>query len=395
MGRNSVQPKTDVKFDKGSFERLKKTIKNMSASRRELEKNSTFATKIPQEVGIQLTSRCNLRCKHCFEWNEEGFNWFICEKQRNNDIDFTIIEKIFRETHEQKSNIFLWGGEPMIYNQWHKLTDLLEKDPRWTVLCTNGMKIEDEIDSLVKISSNLAILTSIEGFEEENDYIRGKGTYKKVMQGIKLITDLQQKNIFKGKQSINCTVNDHMIGKLYDFVEYCEELGIDTLYLCFPWYIPEQVSVKMDDYYRTHFNWIKDDIIATKYSWHSFKYKLNPDLLDEIKKCMDKINNRVWKIRVRFQPAIEIKEVEDYILGKEAPVQNRKRCLALSSRMDVLSSGKVTACKHFSELCVGDLSNESVAEVWTGEKFMKVRETIGCGLMPVCSKCILLYLNGA
>lgn len=389
-----MQPQTNVKFDKNSFERLKKTIKNMSASKRQLEKNSKFATAMPQEVGIQLTNRCNLRCKHCFEWNDEGFNWFMSEKERCNEIDFSIIEKIFRETHKQKSNMFLWGGEPMIYRQWDKVTDLLEKDPRWTVLCTNGMKIEEKIDSLVKISPNLAILTSIEGFEEENDDIRGKGTYKKVMEGINLITDLQRKDIFKGKQSINCTVNDQMVGKLYEFVEYCEELGIDTLYLCFPWYIPEQVSLKMDDYFNSNFEGLSQEYREKKKSWHSFKYKLNADLLGELKESMEKINNRVWKIRVRFQPAIEIGEVEDYILGKEVAAQKRTRCLALSSRMDVLSSGKVTACKHFSELCVGDLSKQSVSEVWNGDKFMKVRETIGCGLMPVCSKCILLYLNG-
>nr|WP_238392318.1 SPASM domain-containing protein [Paenibacillus antri] len=48
----------------------------------------------------------------------------------------------------------------------------------------------------------------------------------------------------------------------------------------------------------------------------------------------------------------------------------------------------------FPEFKVGDLLIQDVGELWHGEAFAKMRETLSCGLMPVCSKCILLYLNG-
>ncbi|MOA11281.1 hypothetical protein D3C78_1312140 [compost metagenome] len=110
---------------------------------------------------------------------------------------------------------------------------------------------------------------------------------------------------------------------------------------------------------------------------------------------MEQINQKNWSIRVRYQPGLETNQVKDYIVGSNEPVQNKEKCLALNSRMDVLADGKVTACKHFSELAVADLNlADDIKAVWQGEEFNEVRRTINCGLMPVCSKCILLYLNG-
>lgn len=389
-----MQPKTEMKMDKASFERLKKTVQNMAESNRLSQLDPNYAVKIPKEVGIQLTNRCNLRCKHCFEWNQEGFNHDLTKKQLDHELDFDIVEKIFKQTCETKANLFLWGGEPMYYREWDRLTRLLEQDPRWSVLCTNGIMVEDKMDSLLRISENLAILTSIEGFEAENDAIRGTGSYKKVMAGMDKVLSLQKKGIFKGKQSVHCTISDAMIGKLYDFMVYFEDLGVDTVYFCFPWYLPKEVSLAMDQFFEEKFSWLVGENSQQKKSWHSFKFRINPDLVTYLEEEMRRINERTWKIRIRYQPALEISQVKDYILGTTATAQHKKKCLAITNRMDVLADGSVSACKLFSEFDVGNLKTMDVEEVWNGEKFRKVRAILSSGLMPVCSKCILLYLNG-
>jgi radical SAM protein with 4Fe4S-binding SPASM domain len=67
----------------------------------------------------------------------------------------------------------------------------------------------------------------------------------------------------------------------------------------------------------------------------------------------------------------------------------------VSNRLEVHADGKVSSCKFFPEFVIGDLYANIVAEDWQGEPFHRVREVLsGTGLMPVCSKCILLYLNG-
>ncbi|SHI58563.1 Radical SAM superfamily enzyme, MoaA/NifB/PqqE/SkfB family [Clostridium cavendishii DSM 21758] len=389
-----MQPNTNVKFDENSFNILKKTLKNISNTKHNRDSNSSFATNLPVEIGIQLTNRCNLRCKHCFEWNKDGYLQNVDEYTKSGELDKSVLKQIFLQTREAKSNMYLWGGEPLCYSYWDEVISILEEDKRWTIICTNGILVDKKLDSLLKISENVVLLISVDGFEEENDAIRGKGTFKKVIENIKLLMDLKKKGIFKGEVSVNCVISEAMTGKLYDFMEFFEKLGINTVYFGYPWYLPEDTANNMDIYFKENFDWLKtfnDDYIP---SWHSYKYNLNKDILKVLIPEIQRLNSRVWNIRIRFQPALEIPQIENFIAGKEIPAQHRKCCLSISNRMNVLPSGKVTVCKNFPEFTVGDLNNETVEELWHNNNFKKCREILSSNLTPVCSKCILLYLHG-
>lgn len=389
-----MQPKTSVQFDSKTFQRMKRNIKNMSVTYKNRLQDPAYTAAIPEEFGLQLTNRCNLRCKHCFQWNETGFFHNLNSTTQQEDMDLAVAEKLFRETRSVKSNVYLWGGEPLCYSKWEELCELLAEDPRWTVLCTNGILVEQKIDSLVKISESLAVMMSLEGFEAENDAIRGTGTFKKVMHNIDLLMDLKRRGIFKGEVSVNCVISEAMADKLFDFMEFFEAKGVNTVYFCYPWYIPETTAVKMDQYFQERFAGLFKLDSDTPASWHSYSHRLNPDVLPVLKEQIAKINSRVWKIRIRFQPALELDQIDGFISNSEIPAQGRKACLAMSTRLNLMASGEVTICKLFPEFIVGDLRNQDLNEIWHGEAFTTFRESLGCGLMPVCSKCVLLYLHG-
>ncbi len=389
-----MQPKTEIKFDPQSFQRLKRTIRNMSVGKNSLIKDPYFAMELPDEIGIQLTNKCNLRCRHCFQWNKEGFFNKYEKSEHDREIDHGIIKKILGETSGIKSNLYLWGGEPLCYSGLEEMSDMLEKDRRWTVFCTNGIDIEKKLDAIVKISSNLAMLISVEGFEDENDSVRGRGTYGKVMKNIALLMELKRKGIFRGEVSVNCTISEKMAGKLFDFAVMFEGIGINTLYFCFPWYISGEMSRKMDDFFKSNFSWLRALDDEKSASWHSYSYRLDPGVMERLLDDIEKINSRVWKIRMRYQPALETAEMRNFIIGKETPAQKRTRCIGITNRMNVMPDGKVTVCKLFPEFEIGDLNRQSVFEIWNSPGFRRARGIISRGLMPVCSKCVLLYLHG-
>lgn len=387
-----MQPQTTVKFDRKSFNRIKKTIKNISKASHESNRDSRYASNIPEEVDIQLTYRCNLRCKQCYQWNEYGH---FKNLKKEKDIDVNIVEKIFKETSDNKSNIFLWGGEPLLHREWESIAWLLEKDPRWTVLCTNGLLLEEKIESILRISKNLALLVSLDGFQEAHDGIRGNGAFKRTKRNLDLLFSLQRKGEYKGTISINCVLNEGAIPKLFDFMEYFETQGVDTVYFNYPWYISEKTAKLMDNYYETNFSWLnilKNE--KTKPSWHSYTYHLDLSTLNDLYKQIDKLSSRTWKKRIRFQPALERDEIRNFLIGDEIPVPKKCQCLAISNRIEVHADGTVSACKFYPEMSIGNLHNQSLIEIWKSDIFGKVRERIYSGLMPVCSKCILLYLNG-
>lgn len=389
-----MQPKTEVGWDPASLQRIQRTIRNMALGKRQMSKEAAFAMPLPDEVGIQLTHRCNLRCRHCFQWNDQGLHQHFTTQVQNQDLDFAVVTKILAETAAAKSNLYLWGGEPLCYREWDQLSRALEADPRWTVLCTNGMELEKNLDSLLKISPHLALLISVDGFAAENDAVRGRGTYQKVLHNIDLLLKLKRQRVFQGEVSVNCVISDAMIGKLYDLAVMFEALGINTLYFCFPWYISPTVAQSMDHYFRERFSWLRPLSPESEASWHSYTFQLNPDRLDALKTDLTRINQRTWKIRMRYQPALELDEISGFVGGQDIRGQKRTRCVGIANRMNVMPSGEVTVCKLFPEFVIGDLGKNSVAEVWHSPEFQKARQILNCGLTPVCSKCVLLYLHG-
>ena len=385
----SDQPQSFRKLSRAEFGRIKENM----AFRKKAENASEGGTYLPLDMGLFLTGRCNLRCRHCFEWNEDGFlrNDPSCADR---DISIEKLADCLEYTRPAKTRLYLWGGESLMYSHFGELCVLLKDDPRHTTVCTNGLLIEQHLDELLGLSENLVLLISLDGFRDCNDSIRGRGTFDRVIENIRMLRRLADEGLFKGEVSVCCVISDEMTGRLYDYCEFMEGLGINTLYLSFPWYISPQCAAEMDSEFEKRFGDIIKIEDASKASWHDFTFHISEERTGELKRELSRITERIWSIRVRLQPAIEPDEIDGFIRGGSLAAQGRTRCLAPYNRVDILQDGNVSPCKLFREFSVGNINTESLGEIWEGERMAEMRKRLGCGLMPVCSKCVLLYLNG-
>lgn len=389
-----MKPRSEVKLDRTAFEKMKRVLPGFLAAHRGADAEDHRVRELPDEIAFKLTNRCNLRCKHCYQWNEEGHHRDLDKLEQNRDLDFGLIENVFAVTRERKSNVYLWGGEPLIYREWDRLADLLERDSRWTSMCTNGIGIENRLDSILRISERFEILFAVEGFREEHDAIRGRSTYDRTMRGIDLLLAEKEKGNYRGEVAVNCVVTDPLVGRLCELMEFFEEKGIDTVYLSLLWYLSDETSSKMDCYVARHFNWMCTEGEPARPSWHAYKYHLSPEAGERLMAELRRIDARSWKMKLRYNPALDLDEIPEFILGGDRPAQGKTRCLAIKTRMDVMPNGDVVSCKFFPEFAAGNLHRQGVVEVWHGERFKVLRDTIDRGLMPVCSKCNLLYSRG-
>src|SRR2546430_11602650 len=137
--------------DRVAFEKLRRIAPGARAARRERQ----IVRPLPDEVSFKLTNRCNLRCHHCYEWNEDGYHRTFEAEERNRDLDISVVAKVLDATRQRMANVFLWGGEPLFYSRWEDLVELLAEHRRWTSVCTNGVYIEKRLDSLLTISERL------------------------------------------------------------------------------------------------------------------------------------------------------------------------------------------------------------------------------------------------
>lgn len=391
-----MQPPSTHTLDLAEIKRLGRSLATATRVMRGRRSDPSYAAPLPEEVGVQLTYRCNLRCATCFQWSDTGFFHHLGRQEARGDLAPEVFEKLLFQTREARSNLYLWGGEPLVHRDWNALSRMLERDPRWTVICTNALMIERSLESLLRISDNLVLLISIDGLREQNDANRGHGTFDKILAAVALIARLQERGEYRGKLSLSLVLSDENVPTLFEFCRYCAGLpGIDSLYLVYPWYISAPVAAAMDTYYQTHLAWLNPPPAAGTASWHSYTHHVSPESLGVLRAQVARIAAQPWNIRIRFQPALEGDEVAAFVHGSARPAQGRSQCLAVSSRLDVLADGSVSACKLFPELAVGNLNEQDVAQIWHSDRFRRVRERVSGGLMPICSKCVLLYLHGA
>jgi MoaA/NifB/PqqE/SkfB family radical SAM enzyme len=387
-------------LDPLEFERLRAELDSRLEARRKNRIDPGHAPPVPDEVGLQLTNRCNLRCEQCFQWNDEGHHRRLPVIDRDRDLPFEVVDAVLTATASRPGNLYLWGGEPLIYRHWDRLAQRLREQPRWTVLCTNGIAIEAKLDSLLAMSEHLAALVSLDGLEAENDALRGRGTFRRIVRGVEALLAHQRRGEYRGEISISAVLSEALLPRLSEFVSWCEDLGINTLYLVFPWFITPNTAARMDAVFQDRFEWLaKRPRPHGAASWHSYGFHIRPEyaqpLIDALD-ALDVINASERRIRVRLQPSLTRDEIEGFLRGDEKPAQGRTHCTATSSRLSVMPDGRITTCKLFPELAYAqlDANPDTVLAAWQGAEATRLRTELGRELLPICGKCVQLYLHG-
>ena len=153
---------------------------------------------------VILTSDCNLQCKYCFGESLDDFDEdfgndiqvdYDLPRKQNYDLD--LLKDFSRKDPE--CVLTFYGGEPLLGID--KLRQIMDKvEPKHFMIQTNGLLL-DQLEPKY-VNRFHTILVSIDGQEELTDYYRGKGTFRKVIDNLKLI----KKNGFAGELIARMTI---------------------------------------------------------------------------------------------------------------------------------------------------------------------------------------------
>ncbi|MCV6590022.1 MAG: radical SAM protein [Marinobacterium sp.] len=136
--------------------------------------------KILKKIHINITSDCNIRCKHCYMSAGVVEKKFLDIAKIISFVESINISRVERE-------IVISGGEPLLVNDLPLLINKLGRLGFSTALFTNGtLMTEGFISSCYKNISSVQV--SLEAATEYSfDSIRGKGSFKKLISGIEII----------------------------------------------------------------------------------------------------------------------------------------------------------------------------------------------------------------
>src|SRR5438445_13487138 len=127
---------------------------------------------------------CNLECRHCF----------ISCSPRNHSFGFLDLQTVRRALEESVAfgvkEYYFTGGEPFLNRDMTAILELTLQYGPATVL-TNGTVLKDEWLRRLRAAEDaspysLEFRVSMDGFTaEENDPVRGAGTFEHILQGVR------------------------------------------------------------------------------------------------------------------------------------------------------------------------------------------------------------------
>ena len=132
---------------------------------------------IPWALLIDPTSACNLHCTGC--WAAEYGNKL--------NMSYETLDSIIRQGKELGAYFYLYtGGEPLVRKA--DIIRLCEEHPDCQFAAfTNGTLIDEAFaDEMLRVKNFIPAI-SVEGFEEDTDFRRGAGTFKKVEQAMAIL----------------------------------------------------------------------------------------------------------------------------------------------------------------------------------------------------------------
>jgi uncharacterized protein len=153
---------------------------------------------------VILTTDCNLQCRYCFG---ESLDDFDEDFSGDLEVDYSLPRKISYSLEslakfcgkDPECVVTFYGGEPLLCTgEIRQIMNSLQ--PKHFMIQTNGLLL-DTLEAKYVNRFN-TILVSIDGEEALTDYYRGKGTFRKVIENLKLI----KQNGFSGELIARVTV---------------------------------------------------------------------------------------------------------------------------------------------------------------------------------------------
>ena len=171
-----------------------------------------------KECWFHLTDNCNLACRHCL---------FAASPAKSASLAPELLQKGLAEARALGCTLFYFtGGEPFVYPGFIEILRDLLADPRLhAVVLTNGMLIGEQIDQLRQLpQERLHLQISVDGLQEEHDYLRGSGTFARLIENLKLLRE------HGFAVTLSVAVNRANVTGLADLVAFAAEQGVKNIH---------------------------------------------------------------------------------------------------------------------------------------------------------------------
>lgn len=204
--------------------------KNLMNFKKYLRWAKGYFAQIPFYTIFYITSRCNARCAHCFNWR------LIEDSPNRKELSLEEIEKIAKNWGNMLM-INLGGGEPYLRNDIPEIVEIFRKYTGVEIVGvpSNGFLTEKIVATAEELLNRFTDIHfrftfSIDGLSKTHDKIRGvPGGFKKVIQTAKGVKKLKSKYKNFTLNTNSCFMQNNQ-DELMDLLKYLKtEIDPDTM----------------------------------------------------------------------------------------------------------------------------------------------------------------------
>lgn len=356
-------------------------VKHLSIPR-EYKRADGYASRPPQQISVKITNACNLRCKTCGQWGETGYNF---ERSADDLKRLVPVERYLQLADDMRPYrpiYYIWGGEPFLYSGLFEFTDRIKRNNSLLAVVTNATFLDDRAKEVVEQKWD-ALMFSLDGPEDVHDEIRGrKGTYQKVAEGIERVQRYKRdtKSRLPWVMAL-VTVSVDNAAWLDKIFEAGEELGVDCMIIYYSWFTTPEIGA-------AHTRIFEQKLGVTPTKWKGYLFDHNVDV-PALTASLERIRARKWKFEHLFIPNLQRPEDLSEYYGNPGNFFGFGPCISPWFVAEVMPNGDVAPCRDYPDYITGNLMQESIFDIWNGERYKKFRLALkdSGGTFPICSRC--------
>ncbi|MFZ0932152.1 MAG: SPASM domain-containing protein [Syntrophobacteraceae bacterium] len=344
-----------------------------------------------RQLSFRITDLCNLRCITCGQWGKGGFlrDKDLKELKRR-EVPLSRYVEILTDLvkHGHRPLVYLWGGEPMLYQGSLPLIEKAAGMGLPVSIATNGTSIASAASQLVRAPLFL-LQISIDGHcAEVHNAIRpavgGIDNFAQIESGLAAVHRERRAGRSNLPLIVSLTTisrgNAHSLAEIYQ--AFKDRVDLFVFYLSW-WIDPAGAQAHERDFMRRfgftptlHRGWIAN--------WKPDDYEALNAQIEALKTGSGSRDNPP----VVFIPNITgVDNLKSYYTDHS----NRfgfDRCVSIFQAVEVDSNGNLSPCRDYHDYVVGNIKDATVTELWNSPKYREFRRSIsGEGPMPVCSRC--------
>jgi SynChlorMet cassette radical SAM/SPASM protein ScmE len=332
-------------------------------------KDNVHVMRTPRTVDIDLTARCNLRCRYCYFFDNPAVPY--------EDLPAAEWLRFFDELGRcAVMDVCLAGGEPFIREDLPQLLEGIVRNRMRFALLSNGVLIDDAVAAFIAATGQCNyVQVSVDGSgPETHDACRGKGAFEGAVRGIRT---LQRHGV---KVAVRVTIHRHNVHDLGATARFLlEDLGLSSFGTNSAGYLGSC---------RVH----ADDVMLTTQERMA--------AMEALLHLAEKYDGRIQASAGPLAEARTWMRMEEARAAGAPPFPNGGRLTACGchrSKIAVRADGAIVPCNMLTHIELGRINQDSLAEVWQHHPALnelRVRHAIpltefefcaGCEYVPYCT----------